>query len=56
MNEEKRNELKAMLVELSLKETHNELNRFMNKKDKKNALKLSKVEDAITTLLEYLEK
>ena len=56
LDEEKRNQLSCLLVDLSLKETRHELNRYLEKKDKENGTILCKVEDAITTLLEYLER
>ena len=56
MEENKRNELVALLVELDLHEVHHELNRFMDKKDKEKALELLNVKEAITTILNYLEK
>lgn len=56
MNEENRKQLVCLLVELSIKETNHELNRFIDKRDRENSSRLIEVENAITTLLEYLKK
>ena len=56
MNEEKRSQLACLLMEIGISEINNEINRFLSKKDKENALRLCKVNRAIDTILEYLEK
>ena len=56
MDEKRRRELKALLMELDVHEAFHEMNRYLDKKDEENALMMIKVEDAITTLLDYLDR
>lgn len=54
MDDAKRNELAALLVEFGVGEAHAELNRFMDKKDTENSQKLIEVNNAVDVLLNYL--
>lgn len=56
MDSKKRKRLQALLLELSVKETQHEVDRYWGKKDEENALRVLKVEEAITTLLDYLDR
>ncbi len=56
MDSKRRKQLQALLLELDVHETFHEMNRYLDKKDEENALMMIKVEDAITTLLDYLDR
>ena len=56
MDSKRRKQLQALLLELDVHEAFHEMNRYLDKKDEENALMMIKVEDAITTLLDYLDR
>lgn len=55
MTYSEKNKLVAMLIELDIKELHNELDYHMNNYNKKEARKILKVKEAVDTLIQYLE-
>lgn len=56
MTYSEKNKLVAMLIELDIKELHNEENYFMDNRNKREALRISKVREAVNTLINYLNE
>ena len=56
LEESDKTALAAMLISLSIHEIWNEQNRYERSGDFEKALEVQKVDDAITIVLDYLEK
>lgn len=48
--------LTSLLIELDVKELNDEENYFMDNRNKREALKISKVREAVDTLINYLNE
>ena len=55
MQEEKKSQLIALLIELDMKELHNELNYHMDNKNKEDGLRVLNAINAVDTVIKYLE-
>lgn len=56
LNYHQKNELAGMLLELDITEIHNLYNKAIDNHDAEKCREYKKIQDSITTILEYLEK
>ena len=56
LEESEKTALASLLINLSIHEIYNEQNRCERDRDFEKALEVQKVDDAITVVLDYLEK
>ena len=56
MSEEKKSQLIALLIELDIKELHDELNYCMDNKNKEDGKRVINAMNAVDTIIKYLER